>query len=86
MNNTAGRAEAGQQSHPLLSDGHKTNALLWDRVWLSRVSRQESPEGGARLTAWPRERDRECYLFIYRRARTTCPNLCRCNNLAAPLF
>lgn len=55
MNNRAGRAEAGQQSHPLPPDGHKTNALLWDKVWPVLDGRQELPEGGDWLTAQPRE-------------------------------
>lgn len=61
MNNTAGRAEAGQRSHPLPPDGRKINALLRDRMWTGLFCQQDLPEELDWLVAWSKE---SC-LFIY---------------------
>lgn len=83
MNNTAERAEAGQQSHPLPPDGRKTNALLRDRMWPGLVCQQNLLEELDWLVAWPEE---SCLSVYLSRRLTTCPNLCRCNSLAALLL
>lgn len=66
MNNTAERAVAGQRSHPLLPDGHKTNALLRDRMWPGLVCQQDLPEELVWPVAWPK---RAVGLFIYHGAQ-----------------
>lgn len=43
MNNTAERAGAGQPSHPLPLDGHKTNALPQDEMRPGLVCKQNWP-------------------------------------------
>lgn len=62
MNNTAERAEAGQQSHPLPPDGRKTNALLRDRMRPGLVCRQNLLEELDWLVAWPEESCLSVYL------------------------
>ncbi|CAB1453660.1 unnamed protein product [Pleuronectes platessa] len=55
MNNTAERAVAGQRSHPLPPDGHKTNALLRDRMLPGRVCQQDLPGELVWPVALPKE-------------------------------
>lgn len=67
MNNTEERPVAGQWSHPLPPDGHKTNALLRDRVWPGLVCQQDLPD----KLVWPMalSKDRQHCLFIYHGAQ-----------------
>lgn len=83
MNNTAERPVAGQRSHPLPPGGHKTNALHRDRMWPGLVCQKDLPEELVWPVAWPKE---SCLSVYLSQCPTTCPNLCRCNSLAAFLL
>lgn len=63
MNNTAVRAEAGQQSHPLPPAARKTNALLRDTMRTGQACRAETA-GGTRPTRGPAQRDSSVCSFI----------------------